>query len=127
MIIRTTFKDNDFTYILERYWSNFWFCNYYKSIRKLKNGNEYENKSEEADNLLSKALFKESEMTLKDIRLFINIIKDSILAYIEEFYEEDYDYLKKKLIVSAKTILKDKNENEEVVYYLLKNKKVITM
>ena len=120
MIIKTTFKDNDFTKVLENYWNKFWFKNYYKAVDKLDvNITDFDKATDEdweqlrkwkdakieAEELLDKAFFKESEMTAKDIRRFAKVIKDSIVAFIEEpkpvlvdgFSKEDIDYLKKNL------------------------------
>lgn len=150
MIIKTTFKDNDFTKILENYWNKFWFKNYYKAVDKLdvnitdfdkaidedwEQLRKWKDAKIEAEELLDKAFFKESEMTAKDIRRFAKIIKDSIVAFIEEpkpvlvdgFSKEDINYLKKNLVVEIKSTLRDKDENGENVYYLLNNKTAIIM
>ena len=148
MIIRTTFNDNDFTQVLESYWSNFWFKNYYRAVDKLDvNITDYDKATDEewkqlrkwkdakieAEDLLQRAFYDgdmvhdDKRLTQKELDRFEKIIRDSILAYVEDIHKEDYDYLSRSLSVSIRKTLKDTWENGEVVYYLLMHKKYITM
>lgn len=130
MIIRTTFNDNDFTHILEDYWNGFWFRNYYLPIDKIntdteKEAKEYIEKHNKAEELLEKAFYKENEMNMKELKEFSDLIKESILDFIK--LKEDYEYLKKKLTINIRLSIIDKDQNQEVLYYFLRQKKYIIM
>lgn len=133
MIIRTTFNDNDYRNVLESYWNHFWFKNYYCHLEELyrredeEGLREWRDKHIEAEDLLEKVFYKESEVTVKELRRFENIIIESITSYILKNYKEDSNYLITNLRVSTVDSIKDLDENGEVAYYLLKNKKLIIM
>lgn len=133
MIIRTTFQDNDYKNILQNYWNHFWFKNYYCSLDELQHREDEEsvrewvNKHTEMQDLLEKALYKESEMTVKELRRFENIIIESMTSYINKNYKKDSNYLITNLKISTVDSIKDLDENGEVAYYLLKNKTLIIM
>lgn len=130
MIIRTTFNDNDFTQKLENYWNGFWFHNYYLAINIINTETveglkEYRDRKIEAEDLLEKIFYHEKEVTEKELEIFKNIIKESILAYLK--LSSDYEYLKDRIEISIKKSIEDLDENGEVVYYFLKHKKYIVM
>lgn len=133
MIIRTTFKDNDFITVLENYWNQFWFKNYYCHLEELNKRTdeqglrEWRDKHVEAEDLLEKVFYKESEVTVKELRRFENIIIESLTSYILKNYKQSSNYLISNLEVTTTESIKDSNENGEVAYYLLKNKKLIIM
>lgn len=133
MIIRTTFKDNDFSSVLESYWGRFWFVNYYTHLKKYDGKEDYDSLKEWkdkkvlAEDLLDKAFFKPDEMTVKELRQFELVIIESITSYVEQNYKEDYNYLVSNLEVKVIDGLKDQDENGEVVYYILGHKTQITM
>lgn len=127
MIIKTTFSDNDYTQILEEYWDNFWFKNYYNVVKDIEDPNKYKDIRIDMEELLEKVFYNEDTVTVKEMQRFENYIKESILLYIKEFHSDEYDYLKEQLFVNIRLSIRDKNENGEVVYYFLKQKKYITM
>lgn len=127
MIIKTTFSDNDYTQILEEYWDNFWFKNYYNVVKDIEDPNKYKDTRIDMEELLEKVFYNEDTVTVKEMQRFENYIKESILLYIKEFHSDEYDYLKEQLFVNIRLSIRDKNENGEVVYYFLKQKKYITM
>lgn len=127
MIIKTTFGDNDYTQILEEYWDNFWFKNYYNIVKDIEDPKKYKDIRIDMEELLEKVFYNEDTVTVKEMQRFENYIKESILLYIKEFHSDKYDYLKEQLFVNIRLSIRDKNENGEVVYYFLKQKKYITM
>ena len=58
---------------------------------------------------------------------FINILKESILDYIKDMHNEDYEYLAEELDVKIQNSISDKWENDEVVYYFPMHDTFITM
>lgn len=127
MIIETTFNDNDFTHILDEYWSRFRFVNYYYGLDKIEDPAVYRDVRIDMESLIEKAVYNEDTVTVKEMQRFENYIKESILLYVKEFHSNKYDYLKEQLFVNIRLSIRDKNENGEVVYYFLKQKKYITM
>lgn len=128
MVVKTTFNDNDFTNLLEKYWSKFLFCNSRCAINKLE-GREYVDASIELDNLLQKIVYKEESLTVKDLKRFTEIIKDSIIEYlkIKELNESTIKYLTKQLKIYIDFSIEDKDLNGEVVCYMFHAQKVITL
>lgn len=133
MIIRTSFSDNDFTHLLQEYWSGFWFKNYYCMLDELKDSDEYEDLKKykdtriEAEELLEKAFYHEDDMSLGEFKRFGELITESILAYIKSKREDSMDYLSKMFSIRFIPSVKDKCENGEVVYYFLGSKRFVTM
>ena len=127
MIIKTTFNDNDFTNILEKYWDRFMFDNYYKAVEDIEDLRLYRDLKIDMEELLQKAVYKEADLTAKEESQFEDYIKQSILAFIKKRYPSNLDYLKDQLYVNIRLTVKDKDENGEVVYYFLKHQKYITM
>ena len=128
MIIKTTFKDNDYTSLLEKYWDKFLFCNSRCAINKLE-GREYVDASIELDDLLQKVMYKEESLTVKDLKRFTEIIKDSIIEFLrlKKLDESTVKYLTKQLEVRIEFKIEDKDLNGEVVYYMFHAQKVITL
>ena len=128
MIIKTTFKDNDYTSLLEKYWDKFLFCNSRCAINKLE-GREYVDASIELDDLLQKVIYKEESLTVKDLKRFTEIIKDSIIEFLKlkKLDESTIKYLTKQLEVRIEFKIEDKDLNGEVVYYMFHAQKVITL
>lgn len=131
MIIKFTFNDNDFTQILENFFSeqNLNSVMYYlkrfekdDDIETLKNYRKY-------SNLIREYANKVSENTINDVEIaeFIKILKDSITDYISDKYKENLEYLSKSLNISIQKSLTDKWENGEVVYYFIRCDKYIVM
>lgn len=127
MIIKTTFNDNDFTNILEKYWDRFMFDNYYKAVEDIEDLRLYRDLKIDMEELLQKAVYKEADLTAKEESQFEDYIKQSILAFVKKRYPSNLDYLKDQLYVNIRLTVKDKDENGEVVYYFLKHQKYITM
>lgn len=131
MIIKVTFNDNDFTQILENFFSeqNLNSVMYYlkrfekdDDIETLKNYRKYHK-------LILEYTNKISENTINDVEIaeFIKILKDSITDYISDKYKENLEYLSKSLNISIQKSLTDKWENGEVVYYFIRCDKYIVM
>lgn len=127
MIIKTTFNDNDYTQVLENYWSKFFFCNYYKGTDKIEDPKVYRDVRIDMEELLEKAIYHENEMTVAETSRFEKYIAQSILEYVKEFYEESYKYLKDNLFVNIRLSITDKSHNGEVVYYFLTTKQKIIL
>lgn len=131
MIIKFTFNDNDFTHILENFFSEqnsnsimYYLKRFEKDddIETLKNYRKY-------SNLIREYANKVSENTINDVEIaeFIKILKDSITDYISDKYKENLEYLSKSLNISIQKSLTDKWENGEVVYYFIRCDKYIVM
>lgn len=144
MIIRTTFNDNDYTMLLENYWDRFLFDNCYSALENLEGKNDNKNiklwvsKHKKIENLINKSIYNEKEMTSDEIKEFEDLIKESIISYIDKRYlgsdmynAEEYfnmlNYLEESLRVDFKEEIKDQCENGEVVYYFLRLQKYLTM
>lgn len=127
MIIKTTFNDNDFTDILEKYWDRFMFDNYYNAVEDIEDLRLYRDLRIDMEELLKKAIYNEADLTAKEESQFEDYIKQSILAFVKKRYPSNLDYLKDQLYVNIRLTVKDKDENGEVVYYFLKHQKYITM
>lgn len=127
MIIKATFSDNDYTPILEQYFNYFKFRNYnlyYKNCKDLK---EFKDKSIESEDLLRKIIFETDKMTKEDLKSFTYIVSESIKEYIKINYNADYKYLINRLQVEVINTFEDKNENGEVIYYIISSDKYISM
>ena len=125
MIIRATFNDNDYTSILEKYFTRFRFQNYNYYYNKCTDTREYVRKSIESEDLLKKIIYKTSDMTKQDLDTFNNIISTSIKKYIELNYSDSYEYLSDKLQVAIIDNCTDEDENGEIVYYFINKDKYI--
>ena len=128
MIIKTTFKDNDYTSLLEKYWDKFLFCNSRCAINKLE-GREYVDASIELDDLLQKVMYKEESLTVKELKRLTEIIKNSIIEFLKlkKLDESTIKYLTKQLDVRIEFKIEDKDLNGEVMYYMFHAQKVITL
>lgn len=128
MIVKSTFRDNDYTSLLEKYWNKFLFCNSRCAINKLE-GREYVDASIELDDLLQKVIYQEDRLTVKELKRFTEIIKDSIIEFlkIKKLDESTIKYLTKQLEVHIEFKIEDKDLNGEVVYYMFHAQKVITL
>lgn len=128
MIVKTTFRDNNYTSLLEKYWNKFLFCNSRCAINKLE-GREYVDASIELDDLLQKVIYQEDRLTVKELKRFTEIIKDSIIEFlkIKNLDESTIKYLAKQLEVHIEFKIEDKDLNGEVVYYMFHAQKVITL
>lgn len=126
MIIKTTFNDNDYITILEDYWEEFWFDNYYNITRIIEDDIERLKLHSELDEILRKVLY-DRNVKINELEKFRNIIKESILQYIKETSYEDYEYLKNNLKVNFRLSITDKDENGESLYYFLNQKTYIEM
>lgn len=128
MIVKSTFRDNDYTSLLEKYWNKFLFCNSRCAINKLE-GREYVDASIELDDLLQKVIYQEDRLTVKELKRFTEIIKDSIIEFlkIKKLDESTIKYLTKQLEVHIEFKIEDKDLNDEVVYYMFHAQKVITL
>ena len=135
MIIRATFKDNDFTQYLEEFFKYF-LLNVGDIKKKYLLRDEDKNTTKEKlteakDNLVK---FKEvsilidefradltdkgiEELDKETVKKYTNLVKEAILYYLESrFDKDDYKYLKKELLVALRRRLEPKWENGEVVY-----------
>lgn len=144
MIIRTTFSDNDYTHLLEKYWDRFLFDNCYSALEELGKKDDEESirlwvaKHNRIEELIEKSIYNEDKITDNDVKEFEDLIKESIIAYVDKVYIDNdvyslseyaniIEYLEKSISVKIKKQLKDIDENREVVYYLFKAQKYITM
>lgn len=117
MIIRATFKDNHFTEVLEKYFDDFGYINYYLNI-----SDENYRKEEKK---LKKAVFKPEKMTKEEIKALIDQIKNSIEMFIAKFYNEHLEYLKDTIYLEIVPYVEDKWENGEVVYFFLSKQQYV--
>ena len=134
MIIKATFNDNDFTYILDNFFVEgvMFYTNRIRYKLKLYKSKEAARKYVELDteieNLIRKFVFgTDTNITKEDKKQFLKILKDALDCYLYFEYTEDYDYLKKNLKLSFVQTIKDEDMNGEVIYYFLKHKRRINM
>ena len=123
MIIRVTFNDNDFTYILEKYFKYFKFQNYNLYYSNCSDLLEFKNRSIESDDLLHKIIYEPNKMTQQEIDRFIYIVIESIKEFLKLNYAGYYDYLESRIQVKVIDTCSDSWENGEVAYYFI-NKEV---
>ena len=117
MIIKLTFKDNDFTHILEDYTNKIFDITYFNSISEF---TEFKNNIKKYENdILTRTEIQElKEMLEKQIR-------KNCKKYLEK--QNSSDYLMKNLEVKIVKAIEDKWHNGEVVYYFTSNMKYLTM
>ena len=134
MIIKATFNDNDFTYILDNFFVEgvMFYTNRIRYKLKLYKSKEdarkYVELDTEIENLIRKFVFgTDTNITKEDKKQFLKILKDALDCYLYLEYTEDYDYLKKNLKLSFVQTIKDEDMNGEVIYYFLKHKRRINM
>lgn len=134
MIIKATFNDNDFTYILDNFFLEgvMFYTNRIRYKLKLykskEDVREYVELDTEIENLIRKFVFgTDANITKEDKKQFLKILKDALDCYLYSEYTEDYDYLKKNLKLSFVQTIKDEDMNGEVIYYFLKHKRRINM
>ena len=134
MIIKATFNDNDFTYILDNFFVEgvMFYTNRIRYKLKLYKSKEdarkYVELDTEIENLIRKFVFgTDTNITKEDKKQFLKILKDTLDCYLYFEYTEDYDYLKKNLKLSFVQTIKDEDMNGEVIYYFLKHKRRINM
>lgn len=133
MIIYTTFKDNFYTGLLEEYWDNFWFRTYYSSIKTIEDTHKQVEARLEAEHLLYEMFYNEDTATMHDIKIFLQIIKESIIAFVRnkvcegELDDSEAFKIIQKLQVHIRMRISDNLDNDESVYYFLRNKQKIVM
>lgn len=134
MIIKATFNDNDFTYILDNFFVEgvMFYTNRIRYKLKLYKSKEdarkYVELDTEIENLIRKFVFgTDANITKEDKKQFLKILKDVLDCYLYSEYTEDYDYLKKNLKLGFVQTIKDEDMNGEVIYYFLKHKRRINM
>ena len=117
MIIKLTFKDNDFTHILEDYTNKIFDITYFNSITEFA---EFKNNIKKYENdILTRTEIQElKEMLEKQIR-------KNCKKYLEK--QNSSDYLIRALEVKIVKAIEDKWHNGEVVYYFTSNMKYLTM
>lgn len=125
MIIETTFNDNDFTHILDEYWSRFRFVNYYYGLDRIEDPAVYRDLRIDMESLIEKAVY--NGLDQEESKRFLSYIKISILEFIKDNYQDDCIYLSDNFKVAIKKSVEDKNYNGEIVYYFLTNNVYITM
>lgn len=125
MIIETTFNDNDFTHILDEYWSRFRFVNYYYGLDRIEDPAVYRDLRIGMESLIEKAVY--NGLDQEESKRFLSYIKTSILEFIKDNYRDDYIYLSDNFKVAIKKSVEDKNYNGEIVYYFLTNNVYVTM
>lgn len=125
MIIETTFNDNDFTHILDEYWSRFRFVNYYYGLDRIEDPAVYRDVRIDMESLIEKAVY--NDLDQEESKRFLSYIKISILEFIKDNYQDDCIYLSDNFKVAIKKSVEDKNYNGEIVYYFLTNNVYITM
>lgn len=119
MIIETTFNDNDFTHILDEYWSRFRFVNYYYGLDRIEDPAVYRDVRIDMESLIEKAVY--NDLDQEESKRFLSYIKISILEFIKDNYQDDCIYLSDNFKVAIKKSVEDKNYNGEIVYYFLTN------
>lgn len=134
MIIKATFNDNDFTYILDNFFVEgvMFYTNRIRYKLKLYKSKEdarkYVELDTEIENLIRKFVFgTDASITKEDKKQFLKILKEALDCYLYFEYTEDYDYLKKNLKLGFVQTIKDEDMNGEVIYYFLKHKRRINM
>lgn len=134
MIIKATFNDNDFTYILDNFFVEgvMFYTNRIRYKLKLYKSKEdarkYVELDTEIENLIRKFVFgTDASITKEDRKQFLKILKDALDCYLYFEYTKDYDYLKKNLKLGFVQTIKDEDMNGEVIYYFLKHKRRINM
>lgn len=125
MIIETTFNDNDFTHILDEYWSRFRFVNYYYGLDRIEDPAVYRDVRIDMESLIEKAVY--NDLDQEESKRFLSYIRISILEFIKDNYQDDCIYLSDNFKVAIKKSVEDKNYNGEIVYYFLTNNVYITM
>lgn len=125
MIIGTTFNDNDFTHILDEYWSKFRFINYYYGLDKAEDPAIYRDLRIDMENLIEKAA--NNSLDEEESKRFLSYIKSSMLEFIKDNYQDKYVYLSDNFRVAIKKSVEDKDYNGEIVYYFLTNNVYVTM
>lgn len=125
MIIETTFNDNDFTHILDEYWSRFRFVNYYYGLDRIEDPAVYRDLRIDMESLIEKAVY--NDLDQEESKRFLSYIKTSILEFIKDNYRDDYIYLSDNFKIAIKKSVEDKNYNGEIVHYFLTNNVYITM
>lgn len=132
MIIKITFKDNDFTQVLEEFFdkpvlSGFNYClEKYSIDDDPETLNTYRKLSILIKGYLHK-LKDENNFSKEDKKHLIAILKESILDFIKDNYAEDFEYLSKELIITTQKSVTDHWENGEMIYYFPTHDKYITM
>lgn len=134
MIIKATFRDNDFTYILDNFFVEgvmFYthYIRYRLSLYKSKeDARKYVELNTQIEDLIRKFVFEnDANITKEDRKQFLEILKEALDCYMYFEYTEDYDYLKKRLKLSFVQTVKDEDMNGEVIYYFLKHKRRLDM
>ena len=129
MIIKATVNDNDYTGALRLFFQRFKLDNLYHYIRTKYRGNvdEYVPRKIEAEDLLQKAMYKESEMTEADKSVFIDIIRNSLNTFLEyNNMKVDIDDIKitfEENVTNADVL----NSNGEVVFYFLQQGEMVVL
>lgn len=80
MIIETTFNDNDFTHILDEYWSRFRFVNYYYGLDRIEDPAVYRDLRIDMESLIEKAVY--NGLDQEESKRFLSYIKISILEFM---------------------------------------------
>lgn len=131
MIIRVTFRDNDFTEALENYFKyNFLTATEEKYVK----GNSEEDliawrEARDARDTFEKILRDKNKFPEVEKRYFTRFLTLDILNYIlsEPTLAKDFLYLKKNLKISVLNVIGEQWQNGEYVYYFPMHHKIITM
>lgn len=120
MIIRATFHDNDYKWLLEEFFKRFKFDHYGFHIRGIEDPREYRDKKVEADDIFEKVFYKSRELTKKEALRFTKIVQQSFESYIKAYCSEDNaKYCIENLDIKLRKVCADKWENGEVLYYFI--------
>jgi len=130
MIIRLTVNDNDFSEKIQGYFADFWMrmlelhpdsCLSEKSpYEELRAWRERENQIRTIMNPNN-----DHELSDEEKNIIIEQVKRTFTQYVDRWYHEDAEYLKKNLEVSIINSVTDKWENGEVFYWFQHANKVI--
>ena len=128
MIIRATFHDNDYKWLLEEFFKRFKFDHYGYHIRSIEDPFKYRDMKVEADELFEKVFYKSRQLTKKEALRFTKIIQESFKAYIRSYCSEDnIEYCIQNLDIKLRKVCEDKWENGEVIYYFINQDKYLIM
>ena len=132
MILKATFKDNDFTEVLEDFFEQPLFLGILYCLNKWKDNTDSEILKKYRDTQIEMQAYlhiiqDEKQFTPNKRGRFITILRDSIKDWLKDNYPDDYNYLSNNLHIEFVTSIKDKWQNDEVVYYFPTADKYITM
>lgn len=126
MIIKMTVGDNDFTDVIENFFSNFYhrtFKTMYEDLYE-ETTDEIIGFFEKDEFIRNKISFSTERITKDDALKLISLLYELFRHYIRYIESKTYILENLKIYITYKVV--DKWENGEVVYYFTSNNKFIT-